>query len=1179
MIRFNCPSCKAEYDVKNDSAGRKFNCDQCGQRLQVPAAPKRENKTVLGELNGELGERTSDRQPAPGKPVGMIIGICVGVAVFLALGVVLLVVCLSGGNETPKESLPIAKNNESQQKPTGGGEFDLGTQAAKKEREKPTLDKKETATISEQAKKKDEETAPQKSPEDPTPDKKDSGIVQEKKEGSSKGYESTKNLIVPFIPEKEIVTRVKNAGGKIGRVTVSLAWKNKNDLDLHVLTAKGEDICFHNRRSSCGGLLDVDENVKPTTSSPVENVFWPESSPPKGELKIYVHHFHNHGLAGCQDPTPFVVRVQIGQDVKVYEGSVSFKPFAAAGKITPNDMAWVANVNPEDLSEHKISAEDAKKYQLPNTLPALLPSKKSLITRLELPPPKSLAYRVLDGPEEKEAKPFRLGISPPMYDDMGRLLNKLGDAYKYTHVNELDLQDSKALAQFNVLFLTCSSNSRSDQRAAACLRKFVEEGSTLYASDLRFDLLALAFPEWVDFRLVFPGRPQDVAANVIDPGLKRVLGKDLKLHFNLASWRPAAFRTSMITTFLEGDCQSGFAKSVMTPLMVKFKCKDGLVIFTSFHNAAQNDENQLKLLQYMVFAAVNAKMESRVTKHILDAGFSPREVKNLNLSAGVELAPQAYVHEKPGSLQFAVGFGGLAKFRLVLTAPNGEKIAHEGTRSFTIEVADAPTGTWQYSIAALETPYANFLYTLAIGQEQMTHLIERALSQLDTEQGSGFSRLVKGLRHSKPAVRLLSVNALDGYVDLLGQKKMPALDGGDVAALATLLKSNEDARWHPFALEFLGGLGPKAKDAVPALLEVAGRSQDTKILAGCINVLRSIGVNKVEVLTTLVDFLDHKDVTLKDASLLALITLGPERLQTDRLLDAMGGPNEEVRGAAGKLLRQRLSTSTAKDLPALRRGLKNPFPEVRLAFIDAVGLLKAEAKDAAPELEALLSSKEDKPIRVAAIRALGNMGKAVQPALPSLLKVAESTKDRDLAFAATMAIHQVDPSNPFMQGDGLNLLLDGLKASASVNVNAKDLATLLEGPLENPAVPILVAIGPSAVKPIFKRLLNANDPRVAVEKQGAQATASRYIAYSLLREFAKKAKANPKDTEFAAALQAQETTLRSVWKPREAELVSKSKKATGVTPELRELYVQTDRSVAEALAAVVFLRERANSKR
>jgi hypothetical protein len=157
------------------------------------------------------------------------------------------------------------------------------------------------------------------------------------------GPEPKKDVMLPFIPNEEIVSRVRKAGGQIGKVTISLAWKNRNDLDLHVLTSQGEDICFHHTRSRCGGMLDVDQNVQPTTMTPVENVFWPAQSPPKGPLKIYVHHYCNHRLPDCTDPTRFIVRVQVDDDVKTYEGEVSFRGISALPR-APAGMTFVAEV-------------------------------------------------------------------------------------------------------------------------------------------------------------------------------------------------------------------------------------------------------------------------------------------------------------------------------------------------------------------------------------------------------------------------------------------------------------------------------------------------------------------------------------------------------------------------------------------------------------------------------------------------------------------------------------------------------------------------------------------------------------------------------------------------------------------------------------------------------------------
>ena len=49
MPRFTCPSCHKPYYAPVTDVGRKFNC-ACGQRVQVPAPPK---KTVLGKLDDD----------------------------------------------------------------------------------------------------------------------------------------------------------------------------------------------------------------------------------------------------------------------------------------------------------------------------------------------------------------------------------------------------------------------------------------------------------------------------------------------------------------------------------------------------------------------------------------------------------------------------------------------------------------------------------------------------------------------------------------------------------------------------------------------------------------------------------------------------------------------------------------------------------------------------------------------------------------------------------------------------------------------------------------------------------------------------------------------------------------------------------------------------------------------
>ena len=118
------------------------------------------------------------------------------------------------------------------------------------------------------------------------------------------------------------------------------------------------------------------------------------------------------------------------------------------------------------------------------------------------------------------SKTSRIAVSdPPNFDDMGRLLIKLGAGYQYTKVSMNDLLHPKGLDGFDIFFLTCNAwpgewaigNGRAAgqrqgivmaqldpekmRKSAETVRRFVERGGTLYASDYRIDLVNAAFPD------------------------------------------------------------------------------------------------------------------------------------------------------------------------------------------------------------------------------------------------------------------------------------------------------------------------------------------------------------------------------------------------------------------------------------------------------------------------------------------------------------------------------------------------------------------------------------------------------------------------------------------------------------------------------------------------------------
>ena len=99
----------------------------------------------------------------------------------------------------------------------------------------------------------------------------------------------------------EIGRRLEAAGAGTGDVQISIAWNNVNDIDLHVMVEPvgqpfaASIINFTNRIGIAGGCLDVDRNVRPTTRTPVENVFWGRGRAPFGRYTVAVHHFRHWG--------------------------------------------------------------------------------------------------------------------------------------------------------------------------------------------------------------------------------------------------------------------------------------------------------------------------------------------------------------------------------------------------------------------------------------------------------------------------------------------------------------------------------------------------------------------------------------------------------------------------------------------------------------------------------------------------------------------------------------------------------------------------------------------------------------------------------------------------------------------------------------------------------------------
>jgi hypothetical protein len=338
-------------------------------------------------------------------------------------------------------------------------------------------------------------------------------------------------------------------------------------------------------------------------------------------------------------------------------------------------------------------------------------------------------------------RPLRLAVTPPEYDDMGKLLATLGSGYQYTEISMDALLDAERLAPYDVVFATCggvpdewlgrriggaergapgSFHARRPiaNRLAQSLRSFVGRGGTLYASDWQYQVLEIAFPEFIDNSKRAKGAVQTVHAEVVE-GLIRRLGPAVELRFDKRAWYPAAFRNSDVVPYLRGKFTTMEGREMTGPLLVRFPFENGNVIFTSFHNEHQNTQTEQELLRYLVFATVTAREEANVRRTMVRGGFSPTERNLLSASAGSQPVTQQYECRRPGPLQFVLGFEQPgARLRLTVTGPGGVKHEQEGASTFRIDIPDARSGTWRYTITPLEVPFANYPFTLTIGEKR-----------------------------------------------------------------------------------------------------------------------------------------------------------------------------------------------------------------------------------------------------------------------------------------------------------------------------------------------------------------------------------------------------------------------------------------------------------------------------
>jgi WD40 repeat protein len=487
----------------------------------------------------------------------------------------------------------------------------------------------------------------------------------------------------------------------------------------------------------------------------------------------------------------------------------------------------------------------------------------------------------------------------------------------------------------------------------------------------------------------------------------------------------------------------------------------------------------------------------------------------------------------------------------VAVAPNGRSCV-SGGRDCKVRFWSLPTG--QDLVVALD-------------QSDMVEL-EKAARDMDvigSEALTVFPRLMAGLNHKDPTFRRLAAQILGQLVDHCRPEELP-FERAHMPSLLQALAGDSPAETQVLAARGLGLVGPAAAEAVPALLKCFEQSRDARIAAAVLEALGRIGVKDRPVALLLAKAVEHQDPTVRVQALQVLARLTPEALPLGTLVEKLGhDPSPEVQAGAEKLLRDRFTSLTVQDVPALRRGLKSRHARACVCCAQAVGQLRADGAGAVPELAALLR-RPAREVRLAALAALKACGKAAQGAAPELAALIGESGDPQIDILATATLLQVDPDNRAVVERGVPRLLEALKPKT-----VEEAKTALSNPLERPATRLLLDIGAPAVPVLVNNGLKVWAPKKN-ENKDLPPTVARYQAYKIIEELAGRA---AQDETLRKALKKVEDAFRYGYLPKEKALVREAARMVQLrrlTPEAYEAYSRTAAAARAAFGKLTSLR-------
>jgi HEAT repeat protein len=264
---------------------------------------------------------------------------------------------------------------------------------------------------------------------------------------------------------------------------------------------------------------------------------------------------------------------------------------------------------------------------------------------------------------------------------------------------------------------------------------------------------------------------------------------------------------------------------------------------------------------------------------------------------------------------------------------------------------------------------------------------------------------------------------------------------GSLAALAVpaLIKALTDEEWttRSNAAEALGEIGSKATTAVPALIRSLQHDDNFLVQANAAQALGKIGDPKA--IPILIAALKNEDDSVRFNAITAIETFGPkakeavpaliQTVQNDEangwgaakalgtvdvegisspvLIDAIGDKNSTMRRFAAYGL-QGIGRKAVAAEKALRDGLRDSDPGVRVAAAAAYWSITGKTEDAVRTLQSALQTADDWAAQMWAADALAEIGPAAKAAVPDLMTCLKSDT-RYVVTSSAKALGKIGP--------------------------------------------------------------------------------------------------------------------------------------------------------------------------